>query len=68
MNRLDYNNGPDADERPLVEVTQGRYVRYAEHVEKMNEALELAARYVEASATRYISDTAKAVRALKENV
>ena len=43
MKRFDFNNSPDADERPLVEATQGRYVRYVEHVEKMNEALERAA-------------------------
>lgn len=43
MKRLDYNTGPDADERPLVEAAQGRWVVYVDHVEKMNEALERAA-------------------------
>ena len=57
--------GPDR----LWDAIEERYfITEKRAVEKMNEKLERAARLVEASATRYISDTAQAVRSLKENV
>ena len=66
MKRFDFNNGPDADERPLVEAAQGRWVVYVDHVEKMNEALERAAQLT--CVAGIPQNVTKQIRALKENV
>ena len=49
MKRFDFNNGPDADEHPLIEAQDGRYVHYSAYVQDVDERLEKAAVLCEGS-------------------